>query len=542
MHGKFSLMRFLRYFSFFLVLSLLLFTNCAKRGTITGGPKDTLAPVILSSSPENFSTHFKANTIQINFDEFVKLNKVNQQLIISPPMETQPEIIPMGYPSKFIKIKIFDTLKENTTYSFNFGESIQDNNEGNPYSNYKYVFSTGSYIDSLKLAVTFKDPSSLKKSGGTVNVLLYEAEGFNDSTVYKKKPLYIASSKDSLGRADLENLKEGSYYLIALQEKSSNYKFDPKTDKIGFLPQKISIPSDSTYHVTLFNETKKSNAYRPMMVSQNKWLVPYEGDVKELRVSVKGDDKPVKSFFSKVPDKDSIYVYTPLQKFDSIQFDFNAEDYQKTYKLTQRNVKPIDTLQVKFNKSGSIHFRDTLAFTTNTPVSVINKELISLVGKDSVQIPFSIKTDTLNNLVKIFFDKKEDEKYTIRLQPNSITDFYDTSLKTEIVQSFQTGKETDYGTIAYKISGNIHYPVLFELLTKDEKVYDVIYLEEAQEVVFKLVAPDKYYVRIIEDANRNRKWDSGSYLGKQQPEKVYLFQKEFDVRANWDIVEELVMP
>lgn len=542
MHGKFSLMRFLRYFSFFLVLSLLLFTNCAKRGTITGGPKDTLAPVILSSSPENFSTHFKANTIQINFDEFVKLNKVNQQLIISPPMETQPEIIPMGYPSKFIKIKIFDTLNENTTYSFNFGESIQDNNEGNPYSNYKYVFSTGSYIDSLKLAVTFKDPSSLKKSGGTVNVLLYEAEGFNDSTVYKKKPLYIASSKDSLGRADLENLKEGSYYLIALQEKSSNYKFDPKTDKIGFLPQKISIPSDSTYHVTLFNETKKSNAYRPMMVSQNKWLVPYEGDVKELRVSVKGDDKPVKSFFSKVPDKDSIYVYTPLQKFDSIQFDFNAEDYQKTYKLTQRNVKPIDTLQVKFNKSGSIHFRDTLAFTTNTPVSVINKELISLIGKDSVQIPFSIKTDTLNNLVKIFFDKKEDEKYTIRLQPNSITDFYDTSLKTEIVQSFQTGKETDYGTIAYKISGNIHYPVLFELLTKDEKVYDVIYLEEAQEVVFKLVAPDKYYVRIIEDANRNRKWDSGSYLGKQQPEKVYLFQKEFDVRANWDIVEELVMP
>jgi len=542
LHGKFSLMRFLRYFSFFLVLSLLLFTNCAKRGTITGGPKDTLAPVILSSSPENFSTHFKANTIQINFDEFVKLNKVNQQLIISPPMETQPEIIPMGYPSKFIKIKIFDTLKENTTYSFNFGESIQDNNEGNPYSNYKYVFSTGSYIDSLKLAVTFKDPSSLKKSGGTVNVLLYEAEGFNDSTVYKKKPLYIASSKDSLGRADLENLKEGSYYLIALQEKSSNYKFDPKTDKIGFLPQKISIPSDSTYHVTLFNETKKSNAYRPMMVSQNKWLVPYEGDVKELRVSVKGDDKPVKSFFSKVPDKDSIYVYTPLQKFDSIQFDFNAKDYQKTYKLTQRNVKPIDTLQVKFNKSGSIHFRDTLAFTTNTPVTVINKELISLVGKDSVQIPFLIKTDTLNNLVKIFFDKKEDEKYTIRLQPNSITDFYDTSLKTEIVQSFQTGKATDYGTIAYKISGNIHYPVLFELLTKDEKVYDVIYLEEAQEVVFKLVAPDKYYVRIIEDVNRNKKWDSGSYLGKQQPEKVYLFQKEFDVRANWDIVEELVMP
>lgn len=542
MHGKFSLMKFLRYFSFFLVLSLLLFTNCAKRGTITGGPKDTLAPVILSSNPENFSTQFKSKTIQINFDEYVKLNKVNQQLIISPPMETQPEIIPMGYPSKFIKIKIFDTLKANTTYSFNFGESIQDNNEGNPYTNYKYVFSTGSYIDSLKLSVTFKDPSRLKKSGGVVNVLLYEAEGFNDSTIYKKKPLYIASSRDSIGKADLENLKEGSYYLVALQEKSSNYKFDPKSDKIGFLADKISIPNDSTYYVTLFNETKKVNAYRPTMVSQNKWLVPFEGDVKELKVSVKGDNKPLKSFFSKVPDKDSIYVYTPLQKSDSVQFDFKAGEYHKTYKLIQRNVKALDTLQIKFNKSGSIQFRDTLAFTTNTPVTVINKELISLIGKDSLQIPFSIKNDTLNNLVKVLFDKKEDEKYTLTLKPNSIVDFYENGLKTEMVQSFQTGKATDYGTIAYKLSGNVNYPVLFELLTKDEKVYDQVYLTEAKEISFKLVTPDKYYVRIVEDANKNGRWDTGNYFKKQQPEKVYLFQKEFDVRANWDIVEDLVLP
>ncbi len=118
MQGKFKLMRFLRYFSFLLILTLVLFTNCAKRGTITGGPQDTLAPVILSANPENFSTQFNEKTIQINFDEYVKLNKVNQQLIISPPMDTQPEITPMGYPSKFIKIKIFDTLKPNDKCHF----------------------------------------------------------------------------------------------------------------------------------------------------------------------------------------------------------------------------------------------------------------------------------------------------------------------------------------------------------------------------------------------------------------------------------------
>src|SRR5690606_12246269 len=173
-------MKFLRYFSFLLLLTLVLFTNCAKRGTITGGPQDTLSPVILSTLPENFSTSFTKKEIQINFDEYVKLNKVTQQLIISPPMETQPEIIPMGYPSKFMKIKIFDTRKANTAYSFKFGESIQDNNEGNPYTNYKYVFSTGTYIDSLKVPTSYQDAYN-KKTSGLVNMLLYETEGFTDS-------------------------------------------------------------------------------------------------------------------------------------------------------------------------------------------------------------------------------------------------------------------------------------------------------------------------------------------------------------------------
>ena len=126
-------MKSFKYFCFLTMLTLVLFTNCAKRGTINGGPMDTLAPILLASSPENFGTNFSAKEIEINFDEYVKLNKVNQQLIISPPMETQPEIIPMGYASKSIKIKLFDTLQPNTTYSFNFGESIQDNNEGNSF-------------------------------------------------------------------------------------------------------------------------------------------------------------------------------------------------------------------------------------------------------------------------------------------------------------------------------------------------------------------------------------------------------------------------
>lgn len=519
----------------------MLFTNCAKRGTITGGPQDTLAPVILSANPENFSTQFNEKTIQINFDEYVKLNKVNQQLIISPPMDTQPEITPMGYPSKFIKIKIFDTLKANTTYSFNFGESIQDNNEGNPYTNYKYVFSTGDYIDSLKLATTFEDAYN-RKSKGLVNVLLYETEGFNDSTIYKKKPLYVASAKDSVSTADLENLKNGTYYLIALQEKNSNYKFDPKSDKIGFHPTPITLPTDSVYSLKLFNETKRTTAYRPSMVSQNKWLAAYEGDTKNLKVSALGNNKPIASRIQKVPGKDSIYIFTPKDKYDSLQFKFKTNDYEKIHTITQRTLKQIDTLQVKFIKSGSIQFRDTISFTTNTPFKTISNDLIQVMGKDSLQIPFTIKTDSLNNTVKILFDKVEDEKYTVFLKPNSVTDFYDTTLKTEMIQRFQTGKLTDYGNISFKLSGTVNYPIIFELLTKDEKLYDYLYITEESSIEFRAIEPDKYFIRIIEDANGNKKWDTGSYLEKRQPEKVINFQKELDIRANWELNETLILP
>lgn len=534
-------MKFLRYVSFFAVLTLLLFTNCAKRGTITGGPQDSLPPIILSSSPENFSTHFNAKTIQINFDEYIKLNKVNQQLIISPPMETQPEIIPMGYPSKFIKIKIFDTLKPNTTYSFNFGESIQDNNEGNPYTGFKYVFSTGDYIDSLKLATTFEDSYSKEKLG-RVNVMLYEAEGFTDSTIYKKKPLYITTSLDSLNNASFENLKKGDFYLIALQEKSSNYKFDPKSDKIGFYPQKITIPTDSTFNLKLFKEEKSPNAYRPTMVSQNKWLVPYEGDVKKLKVSVSANNKPIPTAFTKILEKDSVFVFTPLEKYDSLRFTFKEGAYEKAQSVTYRTIKTIDTLNIKFTKNGNFSFRDTLAFTSNTPLKNINKELIRFYGKDSIQIPFSTQIDSINNLVKIQFDKKENEKYTFVLQPNSIIDFYNTSLKSEIKQVFTTGKYSDFGTITFTLSGNVSYPIIFELLTKDEKVYDYVYIKEPSEIEFSQMDPNKYFVRIIEDSNGNKKWDTGSYLQKRQPEKVIQFPKELDVRANWDIKETLVIP
>ena len=144
----------------FLVVVSMILLHCANRGTTTGGDKDETPPVIVKSTPENFSINFDAQEIEIEFDEYVKLKNLQKQLIISPPMKIEPEITPVGTASKVITIKIFDTLQPNTTYAFNFGESIADNNEGNLFPYYKYVFSTGNYIDSLSVTGIVTDALS----------------------------------------------------------------------------------------------------------------------------------------------------------------------------------------------------------------------------------------------------------------------------------------------------------------------------------------------------------------------------------------------
>ena len=134
----------------------LTFVNCAKKGNPSGGLKDSIPPIIVKYNPENYSINFTDDEIKIHFDEYIKLKEINKELIISPPLKYQPEITPLST-GKFIKIKIKDTLKENTTYSFNFGKSIVDNTEENAFKYFKYIFSTGSFIDSLKLKGTVKD-------------------------------------------------------------------------------------------------------------------------------------------------------------------------------------------------------------------------------------------------------------------------------------------------------------------------------------------------------------------------------------------------
>jgi len=228
--------------SLFLIVLVLSFSQCAKKGRPDGGPKDEDAPLFVTANPPYETINFDKNEINIYFNEYIKLKDLSKQLIISPPLnpENPPLISPQGSPSKYINIKILDTLLENSTYIFDFGNSVQDNNEANTLERFKYVFSTGAYIDSLTLAGNVKN-SFKSESVENIKLLLYRLDSaYTDSAVYNRKPDYVTSTLDS-SNYEFSNLRKGNYLLVALNDARSDYVFNPKTDEIGFFKDTISI-------------------------------------------------------------------------------------------------------------------------------------------------------------------------------------------------------------------------------------------------------------------------------------------------------------
>ncbi|QSB27626.1 Ig-like domain-containing protein [Flavobacterium sp. CLA17] len=523
----------LKYISFLL---LLLMMSCAKRGSITGGLKDTLAPVLISSSPKNLSTDFKGDEITLTFDEYIKLKNINKQLIISPPMKHEPLITPTNV-SRFITIKLRDTLQPNTTYSLNFGQGITDNNEGNAYNQFKYVFSTGSYIDSLSLNGKIKDAYE-KNVDNFVSVMLYEVnDKFKDSVIYKENPRYITNTLDSMRTFKFENLKAGKYLLLALKDKGSNNKFNPKDDKIGFLKSYITVPNDSVFEVELFKETLPLKTFKPIQASGNRLLLPYEGKQNfknsKPKIVLKNNTEVLETIVTQFPKKDSLQVWYKPLKADSLSLEVERESYKKRFTVKIKDQKK-DTLNIKAVQNGIINFRDRFTLETETPLVKFDKSKIKLVNKDSVAVDFTTEYDEFDQKLYVDFKKEPLEKYHFTFFPGALTDFYEKANDT-LSYKLTTKELADYGNLILNLKNVKRFPIIVQLTNKKG---DIILAEDYSEgetkIEFNLIEPNAFTIRVIYDDNKNKMYDPGSFLEKRLAEEVYYYQQEFDVRANWD--------
>jgi len=516
---------------FVCLLFILVLSGCAKRGNITGGLKDTIAPVLKASFPKNLSTNFNGKEIKLVFDEYVKLKNINKQLIISPPMKNQPEIMPYNA-SKVITIKIKDTLQPNTTYSFNFGQSIEDNNEGNPYSQFKYVFSTGPYIDSLKLSVKVKDALE-NKVDNFVSVMLYEInEKFNDSTIYKENPRYITNTLDSLKIVTLENIKAGKYLLVALKDNGNN-KFNPKVDKIGFQKQYITIPNDTIFEVELFKEKLPFTAMKPSQAAAGRMLMGYEGEPKGVKVTLKNGSDIIPTVVTRFPKKDSVQIWYKPIKADSLHVTVEKDKFLKDFTVKLKKLKA-DSLSITTDYGATLPLRERFSLNSSIPLVKFDKSKVSVKNKSLATVDFTTEYDDFEQKLYLDFKKEEQEKYKIELLPGAFTDFYE-KVNDTLTYNVITRNASDYGNLRVILENVKRFPVIIELTDKDGNVKASAYSENNPTIEFLALEPAKYTLRIIYDDNKNKTWDTGSFMERRQTEEVIYFPKELDVRANWDV-------
>lgn len=523
-----------------LMAIVAIFVSCANRGNPSGGPKDEEAPKIVREFPENYSTNFDGKEIRIYFDEYVKIKNLQKQLIISPPMSTEPTVTPLGTPSKYVRIIINDTLEENTTYAFNFGQSIVDNNQENPYDYYKYVLSTGDYIDSLSVKGQILDAEN-RKPDTFVSVMLYERDStYSDSTVFKQKPKYITNTLDSLTTFSIDNIKPGTYKLVALKDENGNYTFQQDSDKIGFYEGFITAPTDSMYTIKLFKEALDFETKRPKQVAGNKIAFGFEGDYKTMEIEMLGA-KPegFKTRITKDPVSDTLfYWYKPKIDRDSTEFVIRNKTYIDTIKHRFRTIDK-DTLVVKSTSPGTLNFNEDFSFTATVPLEKIDTNLITILDKDSLNVPFESTYSKIENTYSFQFEKKESDTYKIEMLPKALEDFFG-NVNDTLKYTARTKTLSDYSNIRVTLN-NAKYPMIVQLTDDKGKVKYEQFATEDRLFDFRNINPGTYYLKAIFDANGNEKWDSGTFLKQQQAERISHYPTLIDGRAGWDQIIEFIL-
>ena len=524
----------------YILFSLIILFGCAKRGTPSGGPKDSIPPVLVNASPKLNSTNFDSEEIRLTFDEWIKLNKVQDQLIISPPLEKSSyEIKPLSGVTKKVFLNFLDSLAPETTYTINFGNSIKDNNENNPLTFFSYTFSTGETIDSLYIRGNTKDAFS-QESDEFISLQLYRVDSlFKDSIVFQDKPTYISNTLDSTNYK-FQNLKQGKYLLIALKDVDNNYFFDPFYDKIGFIDSLITLPRDSVIDLKLFKEETEIIWDKPHFINSEKIGFGYYGklDLDKIKIESNIPDS-VNYVFIKEKETDTLNLWLSKNSFDSLNFSLIENDTIKltTVKFDRKRDSLIDSLNISSKTVNVIHLKESFKISSNIPLNKIEDSLITIRDIDSLIIPFTTSINDRLDEIDIDFEVSPSDDYSIFIRPRAIKDIRGTENDT-LQYNVVSQTLEDYGNVFLDVITNNDSKYILHLIDSSSNIIrEFNNVNSNSTIIFDYIRPGKYTFRLIEDINSNDIWDTGNYLKQVQPEPVYYFPSELDVRANWDLNE-----
>ena len=493
-----------------LLFAFLLLTSCASIQTLDGGEKDTTPPKVTSVLPENNSLNIKNNTVEFNFNEYIKAPKINDVLIISPSQKIKPTV---EIKSKKLTIKLQDSLLENTTYLFQLNGGVVDNNEGNPLDFYNYVFSTGSYIDSLKYegyVYSYLNNTPLKN----YNIQLYKT--IKDSIIINKKPDYIVRSNDS-GFFSFSNLPETELMVAVFEDLNKNLLYD-KEEKIALLKQ-ISTLNNTIDTFYTFNNINNEKYKLELLKINNPGIIKFKVN-KPINRNLKAEINNTITDYYLNRYKDTITIYYKNFK-DSIYINLNIDTLTFDFKISNLNQKNISISLDKVKSNNK-----ELFINSNQPVDFIN---------DSIKVNYKKANNNyfkkqINPSQFYISFKKEVDSVSLIFKPKSLKTAY-SLLNTTDTLSY-TYNNINNNQLYLKINKRDTINYIVELLNNNQLVKYKI-LNNKSNLIFKNINPGTYSLRIIYDFNNNNLWDTGDVFKNQKPEKIKLYHP-IEIRNNWD--------
>ena len=525
----------------FLFLFSLLLISCARVGSPVGGAKDTIPPKVIGSNIDTLRVNVPRDIkeLRIDFDEYITLKEINKQLIISPPLKKMTKIIPSGMSNKYLLIQWEDTLQANTTYNFNFGNAIVDNNESNALKYYNFAFSTGEKIDDFYISGELKSLIANKEKRSEESSLVVGLYQEKDSMDYRQKPYYITKA-DPDGYFELNYLSPGNYRIIAFEDSNANSVYDAGKENVGFLKEGIALDkSISGLNINLF-PSKKALKYQEMKEIPGGILMTYEGNpaaVKVLSINEKLKDYKV----THSPKSDSINIWFDSKKqnlgidaSENLKFSYDDGVKQDTVSVFYRyNTK--NEMTVSNTKGSVLAPADDFVITSNYFIDKMQPEKWSLVS-DSISQEFTAVISPNNSYeIVIKSNFKEGKKYSLTVPKETVSSFYESLLKSYRFD-FESGKTEAYGTLSFTLKDAPTTKFWLQLLSENGNIAYSKYGNEAV-VNFNSIKPGTYQPRILVDNNENGIWDSSDFSTGTFAEDVFLNPKKIEVRPLWEIRE-----
>lgn len=536
-------------YSSFIIVFLCIFvlsntTSCARKGRPNGGPKDITPPVLLKASPDTFSTHIPTDIkkIELDFDEYVVLKDYMKNVLVSPPIEPSPIFSPSGVASKTVKVEFSEKLNPETTYTINFGQSIQDNNEGNPYPYFTYVFSTGDKIDSLQLNGKIVNLGEKEMPKNVVAALYKVDSAYTDSLIYTQKPYYVAKI-DSANQFNLNYLHKGEYKLVAFNDETPNMKYDPKTEKIAFHPEIVAAGDSGNFELNLFQPNLPYRAVEASQTDFGKLEFYFEGKPENVKIIPLSHTFSTQKIQHKPYSDTLTYYFNPTAKGDTLTDKKTRLKFAVEHLGVRDTIPPVlydNEKLTKLNVYGrKLNYVPGMQYQieANYPLDTLDKAFIS-VQKDTLDIDFEVER-LKENRFALNFPIAFDTRYKIALLPNAIKDYMQRT-NDSLNLNFSVQNVKEYGNLILKLQNTPEQPFWLKLFDKQDKELQSIYGQNS-EFSFTALKPNEYYFKLIVDENANSRYDTGNLFEGVQPEKIYVYPTNISVKAYWDIQETWVL-